>query len=140
MKTLAGGHKTFRGTRCAGWLLAVLFAVPVLRAQPTEQTVQSRFLFIFDTSRNMKPRLEAVQVSLNTLLATSLGGQLHSGDSMGVWTIGESLQTKGFPLQTWDADAAAVIASNLFKYVCEQHFAKTTHLEMLQPLLNRVEQ
>lgn len=140
MKTLADGHRTFRGRRCAAWLLAVLFAVQVLQAQPTEQTVQSRFLFVFDTSRNMKPRLEAVQVSLNTLLATSLGGQLHSGDSMGVWILGETLQTKGYQLQSWDADAAAVIASNLFKYVSEQHFAKTTHLEILQPLLNRVAQ
>ena len=111
-----------------------------MRAQPTEQTVQSRFLFIFDTSKNMKPRLEAAEKALNTTLATSLSGDLHSGDSMGVWTFGESLQTKGFPLQTWNPDAAVSIASNMVKYVRKQSYAKSTHFEALQPLLNRVMQ
>jgi hypothetical protein len=124
----------------AAMLLASLFLIPAVRAQPTEQTVQSRFLFVFDTSKNMKPRFEALQKSLNTMLATSLGGQLHAGDSMGVWTFGENLQTKGYPLQTWNPDAAATIASNLVKFVNKQSYAKSTRFEALQPSLNRVMQ
>ncbi len=102
--------------------------------------MQSRFLFIFDTSKEMKPRLPAAEKALNTMLATSLRGELHAGDSMGVWTFGQNLQTKGYPLQSWNPDAAVAIASNLVKFVDEQHYAKTARYEMLQPLLNRVVQ
>ena len=35
---------------------------------------------------------------------------------------------------------AVYIASNMVKYVGEQHYAKSTHFEALQPLLNRVMQ
>ncbi|MEJ0090977.1 MAG: vWA domain-containing protein [Limisphaerales bacterium] len=128
--------------RCAllAGVLAAVFLVPTVHAQPTEQTVENRFLFIFDTSKSMKPRIETVQRALNTLLATSFSGQLHKGDTIGVWTFNEELQTKGFPLQTWDPDNAVVIASNIVRFVGRQSYAKTTHLEGLQPLLNRVVQ
>ncbi len=58
----------------AAMLLAGIFLIPGLCAQPTEQTVQSRFLLIFDTSKDMKSCGEAMQKTLDTLLATSLGG------------------------------------------------------------------
>lgn len=123
-------------------IVAALFAgiilISGLRAQPTEQTVQNRFLFIFDTSRDMKARLEATQKELNTLLATSLSGQMHAGDSMGVWTFGQDLRPGDYPLQTWNPDNAALIASNLVKFVGKQHYAKNTRFETLQPLLDKV--
>jgi hypothetical protein len=140
MNKMTDWNNSLRCVRLIAVLLAVFFSIPALQAQPTEQTVQSRFLFIFNTSKNMKPRLEAAEKALNTTLASSLSGDLHSGDSMGVWTFGESLQTKGFPLQTWNPGAAVSIASNMVKYVRKQSYAKSTHFEVLQPLLNRVMQ
>ena len=134
-------HNNFlRGLRVAAILLTLIFLVPVLRAQPTEQTVKSRFLFVFDTSKSMKPRLESVEIQLKKLLATSLNGQLHVGDSIGVWTFGQDLRTKEFPLQVWDPDNAVGIASNLVKFVGRQSYGKASRLEVLQPLLNRVVQ
>jgi hypothetical protein len=133
-------NEFLRSARVAIMLLAGIFLIPRLHAQPTEQTVQSRFLFIFDISKDMKSRGEAVQKTLNTLLATSLGGNLHAGDSIGVWTFAQSLQTKGYPLQSWNPDAAVSIASNLVKFVDAQHYVKNTHFEVLQPALNRVVQ
>jgi hypothetical protein len=140
MNKLTDWNNYLRRGRLAVVLLAVIFSIPALRAQPTEQTVQSRFLFIFDTSKSMKPRFEAVEKALDIMLATSLSGQLHSGDSMGVWTFGQSLRTKGFPLQSWNPDDAVNIASNLVKFVGKQSYAKSTRFEALQPTLNRVVQ
>ena len=140
MNKLTDWNNYLRCGRLAAVLLAVIFLIPALRAQPTEQTVQSRFLFIFDTSKSIKPRFEAVEKTLDTMLATSLSGELHSGDSMGVWTFGQSLQTKGFPLQSWNPDAAVNIASNLVRFVGKQPYAKSTRFEALQPTLNRVVQ
>jgi hypothetical protein len=140
MNRLTDWCGSFCRLRLAAVLLAFVFMIPAVRAQPTEQTVQSRFLFVFDTSKNMKPRLEALQKCLNVLLATSLGGQMHAGDSMGVWSFNQALQTKGFPLQNWNPDNAVSIASNMVKFVGAQHYGKSTHFEVLQPSLNRVVQ
>ncbi len=90
----------FRSYMLPGVVLLAMLWLPALHAQPTEETVNNRFLFIFDTSKNMKPRIENVQRALNTLLVTSFSGQLHKGDTIGVWTFNQELQTKGFPLQT----------------------------------------
>jgi hypothetical protein len=124
------------------WIVAMLFISISLKlalhAQPTEQTVQSRFLFIFDTSLGMKNRVDAVQKALNTMLATSLNGQLHGGDSLGVWTFGQDLRPGDFPLQTWDPDDAVKIAANITKFIGRQHYAKSARFAALQPLLNRV--
>ena len=124
----------------AAVLFAGIFLVPGLRAQPTEQTVQNRFLFIFDTSWDMKYRVETVQKALDTMLATSLNGQLHAGDSMGVWTFNQDLRPGDFPLQSWDPNDAVMIASNITKFIGGQHYAKSARFAALQPLLNRVVQ
>jgi hypothetical protein len=121
-------------------LFAGIFLVPGLRAQPTEQTVQSRFLFIFDTSWDMKYRVDAVQKALDTMLATSMNGQLHSGDSIGVWTFGQDLRPGDFPLQSWDPNDAVMIAANITKFIGGQRYAKDARFAALQPLLNRVVQ
>ena len=68
---------SFCRVRVVAVLLAGIFLVPVLRAQPVEP---GRFLFIFETSSAMKSRVEGMQKALNAMLATSLQGQLHTGD------------------------------------------------------------
>ena len=122
----------------AAVLVTTFFLMPALRAQPTEQTVHGRYLFIFDTSSNMKNRLPAVQKSLNTMLATGLGGQLHKGDTLGVWTFDQELHPGDFPLQVWDPDDAASIAANITQFLGTRKYAGKTRFEALQPLLNRV--
>ena len=101
----------FRRVAMIAALLAGMILIPGLRAQPTEQTVQNRFLFVFDTSHDMKSRGEAMEKTLNTLLALSLNGQMHAGDSMAVWTFGQDLRPADYPLQTWNPDNAVMIAS-----------------------------
>jgi len=131
-------HNFPRRVAMIAMLLAGMVLIPGLRAQPTEQTVQNRFLFVFDLSHDMKLRGDAVEKTLNTLLATSLNGQLHAGDSMAVWTFGQDLRPADYPLQIWNPDNAVKIADNLVRFVGDQHYGKTTRFEALQPLLNRV--
>jgi len=102
------------------------------------QPVDNRFLLIFDTSADMKKRLPAEQIALDTLLAGSMGGQMHPGDSIGVWTFGQDLRAGEFPLQSWAPENAAVIASNIMVFVGKQHYAKTGNFDVLQSSLNEV--
>lgn len=128
----------FRSTRLVAVLGAILFSVLTLRSQPAERAVQSRFLFIFDTSSNMKKREPAVEKAVNTMLATSLNGQLHKGDTIGVRTFSQELNPGDFSLQTWQPENAVFIASNLTKFVRNRKYAGPTRFEALQPLLNGV--
>ena len=118
---------------CAGFSV-----VPAGRAQQATQINDSRFLFIFDTSAEMKKRLPAVRAEMNDLLSTSLGGQLHAGDSLGVWTFDQDLRAGQFPLQHWKPEDAATVASDINTFVGKQHYAGVTRFAALQPQLNQL--
>ncbi len=118
---------------CAGFSV-----VPAGRTQPAPQINDSRFLFIFDTSAEMKRYLPAVRVEVNELFSRSLGGQLHAGDSLGVWTFDQDLRTGQFPLQHWNPEDAATVASDINKFVGRQHYANVTRFGALQPQLNQL--
>jgi hypothetical protein len=119
-------------------LFAGFFLIPAGRAQPESQIGVGRFLFIFDTSSDMKKRLPAVQAEVTTLLSSSLGGRLRAGDSLGVWTFDQDLRTGQFPLQPWRPDDAVTIASSINKLVGKQHYANNTRFNALQPQLNQL--
>jgi hypothetical protein len=119
-------------------LFAGIFLIPAGRAQQSQQITDSRFLFIFDTSADMKKRLPAVRAEVNDLMSTSMGGQLRAGDSLGVWTFDRDLRTGQFPLQHWMAEDAATITSVINKFAGKQHYANNTRFNALQPQLNRV--
>jgi hypothetical protein len=118
---------------CAGF-----FLIPAGRAQPARQITDSRFLFIFNTSADMKKLLPAVQAEVNNLMSTSMGGQLRPGDGIGVWTFDQDLRTGQFPLQPWRPDDAVTIASSINKLVGKQHYANNTRFNALQPQLDQL--
>ena len=119
-------------------LFAGFFLMPAGRAQPAPLTAGNRFLFIFDTSADMKQRRPAVQAEVNELLATSMGGRLRAGDSLGVWTFDQDLRTGQFPLQHWRPEDAMTIASSINQFVGKQPYANGTRFNALQPQLNQL--
>lgn len=108
------------------------------RAQPGLQAGDNRFLFVFSTSADMKKRLPAVKAELNDILATSLGGQLRSGNSIGVWTFGQNLRAGQFPPQHWRPEDAAAMADIINKFLRAQHYAGSNRFDALQPALDEV--
>jgi hypothetical protein len=118
---------------CAGF-----FLIPAGRAQPAPQITDSRYLFIFDTSAEMKKRWPAVRAEVNGLMSTGMGGQLRMGDSLGVWAFDRELRTGQLPLQHWRPEDAVTIASNINQFVGKQHYANGTRFNALQPQLNQV--
>jgi hypothetical protein len=131
-------EKFMVGARIFFALVAGIFLVPKIHAQFSQPEIENRVLFIFDTSADMKKRVPAEQKILETILFTSMSGQLRSGDSMGVWTFDQDLRTGQFPLQRWDSSQAAMITSNIMTLVGKQHYRKTTTFDTLQPALNQV--
>jgi hypothetical protein len=121
-------------------LLAGVFLISKAPAQPVTQPVENRFLLIFDTSSDMKKCLPAVQRALDTMLASNMRGQLHTGDSIGVWTFAREVRSGQFPLQRWAPGNAATIASNIIRFVAKQHYSKKTSFVALSPYLNWIVQ
>jgi hypothetical protein len=119
-------------------VFAGFISIPAGRAQSVSPMNDSRFLFIFDTSADMKKRLPAMKVEMNQLMSTSMGGQLRSGGSLGVWTFDQDLHAGQFPLQHWRPDDAETIASGITDFVGKQHYANGTRFDALQPQLNQV--
>ena len=130
----------FRRAALAALLVAALLPQWGLRAQPAPETAPGRDLFVFDTSSAMKKRASAVQETVVSMLATSLGGQLKAGDTVGVWTFDGDLRPGDAPLQVWDPDTAAMITDNITRFLGSRKYQNETRFETLQPLLNRVVQ
>ncbi|MGA3284452.1 MAG: hypothetical protein ABSD57_08345 [Verrucomicrobiota bacterium] len=140
MNTKARRNKFFHCGRIIAALLAGVFLISKTPAQPVTRPVENRFLLVFDTSSDMKKRLPAVQRALDTMLASNMRGQLHAGDSIGVWTFDREARTGQFPLQRWAPENAAMIASNIIRFVAKQHYSKKTSFDALRPYLNWVVQ
>jgi hypothetical protein len=131
----ADPKRTFRPA-CRWAVLVLLIFAQSLRAQD----MPGRFLFIFDTSSDMKNRIKAEQLEVNQLLATSMGGQLQEGDSIGVWTFDQTLHAGQFPLVSWAPDSARDTANGINKFLDDQHYSGNTSFAALQPVLGQVMQ
>ena len=99
---------------------------------------QDRWLLVFENSAAMKKRMPAVGLELNKLFFTSMAGEMHGGDSLGVWTFDQTLHVGEFPLSAWQPEQAANTASNLLVFLNKRSFKGGVNFNTLQPVLNEV--
>jgi hypothetical protein len=99
--------------------------------------VGERWLLVFDTSSTMKKRLPAIEAAIKNIYTNSFVSNLHAGDSVGVWTFGQSVHMGEFPLTIWPSENPAATASNLVTFVRQQHYAGTTAFAGLQAAITR---
>jgi hypothetical protein len=121
-------------------LFATILLIPATHAQPEPQKIQNRFLLIFDTSATMKKCLPSTEVAVKKLFFSMLNGQLQPGDTIGVWTFAKEVVPGRFPLQQWQPENAATIASNITAFVESQRYRKSTDFEATMLLLNAIVQ
>jgi hypothetical protein len=107
----------------------------VSAADATAPTPVNRFLVLIETSRSMQRRAEAVVETARELLASGMRGQLRPGDTVGIWTYNQSVQTGRLPLQHATADNHQEIADRTAGFLREQKFEKNPSLKDLMPML-----
>lgn len=115
------------------FLAASAFA-PDLSAQnkpapATAAVPPNRFLFIVDTSASMERHARDVQQLVVNLLSTSASGQLHRGDTLGVWTFNADVYTGNLPLQRWIPEDWWQIATHITEFLQQQHYGKKSRLD-----------
>src|SRR5271170_7145992 len=131
---------TIQSARIIFALFATILLIPALHAQPESQKIQNRFLLIFDTSSAMKKCLPTTQTAVKKLFFSLMNGQLQPGDTIGVWTFAKEVGPGRFPLQQWQPENAATIASNITAFVESQRYRKSTDFEATMLLLSAIVQ
>lgn len=109
------------------WMLALwcaLFTARVEAQNSAPANDANRFLIIIESSRAMRGQKDAVGKALEQILASRANGQLHRGDTLGVWTFNEDIYTGRFPLQVWSLEGERAITGGILEFVKGQPYEK----------------
>ena len=86
----------------------------------------------------MRRYAEGTRVALQKLFLSGMNGQLHEGDTIGIWTFNEDLYSGRYPLQLWKEKSQKSLAAGIDGFLQHQSFEKQSHLEKVMPTLFRL--
>jgi len=89
----------------------------------------NRFLFVVETSSAMLAFEHAGRQAAFDLIYSGINGQIHSNDTIGVWTFGETVHAGLFPMQVWVPEQKLQLASHIGLFVKNQHYDNQAHLD-----------
>jgi hypothetical protein len=136
-------HFSLRRTLTAAplWALAgILLSAASSRAQDPpgpRHHLENRFLFVIDTSSGMKSRTNGIEEAVMGLLTSDMHGELRKGDTIGVWTYNDRLDTD-FPRQVWSEQKKDDIVSKVRAHLHGLRYENRSHLEKVVPQLKMV--
>jgi hypothetical protein len=100
-----------------------------ISAQAVLRPVENRYLFILETSKEMKREASQAKNVLIQLLYTGVMGQMRAGDTFGVWTYDTTLHAGGIAMQTFTTEDRETITRRTSEYLDSLKFAGEAHLE-----------
>lgn len=100
----------------------------------------NRYLLIVETSDSMKNRGDGTLNALQDLLKSGMRGQLHQGDTLGLWTFSTGLKAGMFPLQDWSPQTASAVITRVLHYLQDQRCEDEARLDPVMLLANRLVQ
>jgi hypothetical protein len=83
---------------------------------PAKPSSNGRYLFILDTSSATKRYSEGVEQMVWNLFSSGMNGELHPGDTLGVWLFNEQLYRGRFPLQRWSAGGKSSVLESFGEF------------------------
>jgi len=123
------------------WVLAgILLCAAWSRAEDPPRSphrMENRFLFVIDTSSAMKSRSDGVEQAVLGLLDSGMKGELRKGDTIGLWTYSDRLNTD-FPMQVWSEQKKDGIVKQVRDYLRGLRYEKRSHLEKALPTIGQV--
>lgn len=109
-------------------LLLMATAVQAQNAAPASSP-GNRFLFIVDTSAPMERQASAARQMVADLLASSGNGQIHPGDTLGLWTFNSSVHSGDLPSQAWVPGKESEVAARMADFLQHQHYGQESQLD-----------
>ena len=132
-------------TQFTALLLATagLFCPELARAQTNPppakpETVSNRYLILVETSKAMLKRGEGTLAAVDALIKNGMQGQMHGGDTLGMWTYSDKLHLGEFPLQTWTPANKSTVARNADYFLRRQKFEKKPRVAEVLPTLQEL--
>lgn len=107
-------------------------------ATNTNSMAADRILIIVETSAAMQKRAENVQKMVGSSVSSGLGGDMRSGDTVGLWTFNDTLHTGQFPLQRWTKPTRQRVALTMVQFLQQQHFEKAARLSVIWEALTNI--
>jgi hypothetical protein len=99
-----------------------------------------RFLLILDTSSAMERNAENTQKAVTQLFSSGMVGQARPGDTIGLWTFNDELQTGVFPLQRWTPQNRPKIISTATEFMAKVRYEKKSRFDkVVEPLTSVVQ-
>jgi hypothetical protein len=122
--------------------VAVVLCPAVLAAPKTPKGSSlppgHRFLFVVETSATSLRLSYAVRQAVVDMIWSGLDGQMHPGDTYGLWTYNEEPRTGIFPMQTWTNTISLDLASQAGRFLRDQPYANRSRLDRLVEKLHAV--
>jgi len=132
MRTILGRRLTF----CASVLLGLAAILAPARGlcqtnagSAKSEPISNRYLIVVETSRTMIKRGDGILDTVNALIMNGMKGQMHSGDTLGVWTFNDKLHAGDFPLQVWTPENRSRVAENVAYFIKKAKFEKKSRLD-----------
>jgi hypothetical protein len=135
---------SFSGAWCLafGALLTVFVSLAVCAPAPaqTNSFVMSsnRYLLVLEISRSMDSRADGTLRTIQQLLLSGMGGQMKTGDSLGIWTYNNELHAGQFPLQYWSPKTQRSTVENALAFLQAQKCSKTGNFNLVLPALQNL--
>jgi hypothetical protein len=117
-------------------LLAILISSRLAaqtNANPATTRSVNRYLFVVETSRAIQPRANGVFDALKRALDSSLNGEIHQGDLVGIWTFNEVVYQELFPTQIWSQPTQLAFAVRLRMFADPELYQRRARLDKVVP-------
>jgi hypothetical protein len=89
-------------------------------------------------TKAMQKRAQGTVGTVQQLLTGGMGGQLRTGDSIGLWTYNDELYAGMFPVQQWTPKTHRHIVARILAFLQEQKFEKSADLQKVLPSLEGI--
>jgi hypothetical protein len=125
---------------CKQCLATALAAIILITSAPAQTLLNppQRWLLVFDTSIAMKNRLAQTTTEVENIFISDMTGQLHEGDSVGIWTFAKKLRAADHPLVIWVPGQAASEASELIGFLNHRDYLGRTYFSAIEEPLKKV--
>jgi hypothetical protein len=104
----------------------------------TNSTPEDRILVIVETSAAMQKRAENIQKLVGETVSSGLGGDMRSGDTVGMWTFNDTLYSGQFPLQRWTKATRQRVAVTMVQFLQQQRYEKAARPAVIWETLTNI--
>ena len=107
-------------------------------AASTNSLPEDRILVIVETSAAMQKRAENIQKLVGETVSSGLGGDMRSGDTVGMWTFNNELYSGQFPLQLWTKASRQRVAVTMVQFLQQQRYEKAARPAVIWETLTNI--